>query len=119
MSSTSDSRVTNTSLQRQITELTARVNQIACGIDDIKTMLRQMEERVRKLENNEAGAHPLMDSKIDAAWRKLDEHGKRLDMLTDMVIKLDQSNRLMIWLGGILGSTVVIWLITQVLGVIK
>ena len=74
---------------------------------------------MRKLENNEAGAHPLMESKIDAAWRKIDEHEKRLEMLTQVVNKLDQSNRLMAWLGGILGSTVLIWLVTQILGVVK
>lgn len=119
MKAAADGRVTNTNLQSQITELSARVNQIASGIDDIKAMLRQMEERVRRLENNEAGAHPLMESRIDAAWRKIDEHDKRLDTLTQMVSKLDQSNRLMAWLGGILGSTVLIWLVTQILQVVK
>jgi len=119
MSAAVDGRVTNTNLQSQITELSARVNQIVSGIDDIKTMLRQMEERVRRLENNEAGAHPLMESRIDAAWRKIDEHDKRLDTLTQMVGKLDQSNRLMAWLGGILGSTVLIWLVTQILQLLR
>lgn len=119
MTAAADGRVTNTNLQSQITELSARVNQIVSGIDDIKTMLRQMEERVRRLENNEAGAHPLMESRIDAAWRKIDEHDKRLDTLTQMVGKLDQSNRLMAWLGSILGSTVLIWLVTQILQLLR
>ena len=119
MPAAADGRVTNTNLQSQITELSARVNQIACGIDDIKNMLKQVEERVRKLENNEAGAHPLMESRIDAAWRKIDEHDKRLDTLAQMVSKLDQSNRLMAWLGGILGSTVLIWLVTQILQLLR
>jgi len=114
-----EEHVSNQLLQRQIIELTGRVNQIACGIDDIKDMLKHMEERIRRLENNEASTHPLMESKIDAAWRKIDDHEKRLETLTQVVNKLDQSNRLMAWLGGILGSTVAIWLITQVLGLIK
>ena len=110
-----DERVSNTSLQRQIAELSARVNEIANGVVEIKTMLRQVEERVRKLENNEAAAHPLMESRIDAAWRKLEEHDQSINTLKDVVARLDHSNRLMAWLGGILGSTVVIWLVTQIL----
>jgi hypothetical protein len=43
-----EERVSNQSLQRQIIELTGRVNQIACGIDDIKNMLKNMEERIRR-----------------------------------------------------------------------
>lgn len=114
-----EERATNTMLQRQLTELNARVYQVACDVGEIKTMLHQIEERVRKLENNEAGVHPLMESKIDAAWRKLEEHDKRIENLTEIVSRLNHSNKIMTWLAGILGSTVIIWLISQILGVIR
>ncbi len=104
---------------RQIAELTTRVNRIAEDVAEIKQMLKAIEERVRVLENQEAGSHPIMESRIDAAWRKLDEHDKRLDNLTHVVSRLDQSNKLIAWLGGLLGSTVLIWLITQILQAIK
>jgi predicted RNase H-like nuclease (RuvC/YqgF family) len=112
-------RVSNVALQRQISELSARVQQIACDIAEIKETLKAVEERVRKLENYEAGAHPLMESRIDAAWRKLEEHDKRIDNLAQIVARLESSNRILSWLGGILGSTVLIWLVTQILQVIK
>ena len=114
-----EERVSNLSLQRQISELTARFDQVARDISEIKQMLRAIEERVRALENHEAGAHPLMENRIDAAWRKLEENDKKIDHLTQIVSRLDHSNRLMAWLGGILGSTVLIWLVTQILGVVK
>jgi predicted RNase H-like nuclease (RuvC/YqgF family) len=114
-----EERVSNQSLQRQIIELTGRVNQIACGIDDIKNMLKNMEERIRKLENDEAGAHPLMESRIDAAWRKIEEHDRRMKTLEDMAARLDHNNRLLSWLGGILGSTVIVWLVMQILQTVK
>ena len=114
-----DERVSNLSLQRQISELTARVNQIAQDVAEIKTMLREVEARVRALENHEAGAHPLMESRIDAAWRKIEEHDRRMKAIEDVVARLDHSNRLLTWLGGILGSTVIIWLVTQILQVVK
>lgn len=107
------------SLQRQMSALSSRLDQVANDLTEIKCMLKDIEARVRRLETHEAGAHPLMDSKIDAAWRKIEEHDKRLDNLAQMATRLDQSNRTMTWLGGILGSTVLIWLITQILGMIK
>lgn len=111
-----EERVSNNSLQRQISALSTRLDQVAADVSEIKIMLKDIEARVRKLETYEAGAHPLMENKIDAAWRKLEEHDRRIDNLTNIVAKLDQSNRLMAWLGGILGSTVLIWLVTQILG---
>lgn len=114
-----EERVSNNSLQRQISALSTRLDQVAADVSEIKAMLKDVEARVRKLETYEAGSHPLLESRVDAAWRKLDEHDKRLDNLNQIVAKLDQSNRLMAWLGGILGSTVLIWLVTQILGVVK
>lgn len=114
-----DERVSNLSLQRQISELTARVGQIAQDIGEIKSMLREVETRVRALENNEAGDHPVMQSKIDAAWRKLDEHDRRMMTMEHAIARLEQSNKILTWLGGILGSTVAIWLVTQILQVIR
>jgi hypothetical protein len=95
------------------------LDQVAKDVAEIKQMLRAVEERVRALENHEAGSHPLMESKIDAAWRKIEEHDRRMKSMEDVVARLDHSNRLMTWLGGILGSTVLIWLVTQILQVVK
>lgn len=114
-----DKRVSNLSIQRQIGALDMRLSQLCQDIGEIKTMLKNIEERVRALENAEAGAHPLMESRIDAAWRKLEEHDKQIDLLSSSLLKLEQSNRLLSWLGGILGSTVIVWLVMQILGLVK
>lgn len=113
-----EERVSNMALQRQITEFATRMEQVARDVVEIKQLLRGIEERVRILENHEAGSRPLMESRIDAAWRKIEEHENRMKALEDMVAKLDHSNRLLSWLGGILGSTVIIWLATQILQVV-
>lgn len=117
--SQAEERVSNLSLQRQISDLTARLDQVARDVAEIKVTLKAIEDRVRALENHEAGAHPLMESRIDAAWRKLEEHDKRIDALNQVVMRLDHSNKLIVWLGSILASTVLVWLISQILGVIK
>lgn len=82
-------------------------------------MLKSIEDRVRKLENEEAGTHPLIENRINNAWLKLDDHEKRLTDLTDIIRKLQHANTIMSWLGGLLGSTIVIWLVTLILQAIK
>jgi predicted RNase H-like nuclease (RuvC/YqgF family) len=119
MPASTEERVSNLSLQKQITSFATRLDQVAKDVTEIKSMLKAIEERVRALENHEAGVYPLMENRIDAAWRKIEEHDKRLDALNQVVSRLDHSNRLMAWLGGILGSTVLIWLVTQILQVAK
>ena len=115
-------RVSNTALQKLISDLSAQMRE---GIGEIKVTLKSIDERVRALENNEAGAHPLIDSRIDAAWRKLDEHDKRITTLTDTVIEMKQTdaqlqhtNKLLARLGGLLGSAVVLWLVGQILSLV-
>ena len=119
MTATGEERVSNLTIQRQIGALDMRLSQLCQDMGEIKTMLKTIEDRVRALETAEAGSHPLMESRIDAAWRKLEEHDKRIDSISASILRLEQSNRALTWLGGVLGSTVLIWLITQVLGVIK
>jgi len=111
-------RVSNVTLQRQIIELATRVEQVARDIGEIKQMLHEIEERVRKLETSEAGSKPLLESRLDAAWRRIEEHERRMKTLEDMVLKLEHNNRLLSWLGGVLGSTVIIWLAMQILQVV-
>jgi chromosome segregation ATPase len=111
-------RITTLSLQRQIAEFSARFDQVARDVTEIKQMLHAMEERVRALETYEAGSHPLMDNRIDTAWQKLKEHDDRIRLLEEMMTKLVQSNRVMTWLGAVLASAMLIWLVTQILEMI-
>lgn len=112
-------RVSNFSLQRQITEFSTRMEQVARDIVEIKQVLREIEERVRALENHEAGSHPLMDSRIDAAWRKIEEHEKRVSLLELTVQKISTTNRILSGISVLLGSTVASWLVSQILQLLR
>jgi chromosome segregation ATPase len=114
-----DGRVSNSSLQNQITQIATRLDRMAEDIQAIKTMLERMDERIRTLENSDAAAHPLLQSRVDAAWRVIDVHEAKINELTATVSELRQANRLLAWLSGIIGSTVIVWIVTQILGVIR
>lgn len=106
-------------ITQQIAGFATRLEQVARDIAEIKAMLQQVDERVRALERSEAGEHPLLNSRIDAAWRRIEEHERKIEDIKQVVARLEHSNRLMAWLGGILGSTLVAWLLVQVLQLIE
>lgn len=73
----------------QIALLGQRMDQ---GLAEIKTMLKGFEERLRALENREAGCQPIVQSRMDAAWRRLDHHDAELNKVVELhgVLTRDQ-----------------------------
>lgn len=109
-------------LQNQINILTNRVEK---GFSELKDMLQGFDTRVREMEKQEASCKPLLDNQISAAWRKIDEHSTEIKVLdlavTELkliIVELKRTQTMLSWLGGLLGSTVVIWIVSQILGTI-
>ena len=65
------------------------------GIGEIKVMLVGYEERMRGLENREAGSKPMMTARLDAAWNHIDEHDQSLKQITSMITKLAEDQIVM------------------------
>jgi hypothetical protein len=85
-------------LQRQIDRITASVD---AGFNRIETMLREIELRVRATEKQEAACSPLVNSKIDVAWRTIDTHSAQIDGLVKLTTDLVQTNRVLKWILGV------------------
>lgn len=90
-------------------------NLVTSGLDEIRAALRDIDGRLRALEQSEAGTHPLINARLDAAWRKIESHETRIKNAEEQILGLREANRLLTWIGGILGSTVIVWLMMQVL----
>lgn len=103
-------------LQQQITDLGARMDR---GFDELKEIMVGFETRVRGLEQREAGCQPLLQSRVDAAFRLIDEHSSEIKKLNEIITELRQTNRIITWLGGLVGSAIILWIIGQMLGLIK
>ncbi|MBI4928315.1 MAG: hypothetical protein HY835_11155 [Anaerolineae bacterium] len=108
--------VTGKSLQAQIDSLGERMEK---GFEEIKALLRGNEERLRSLETREASCQPLIQSRLDAAWRKIDEHEKEIETLTEIAQSLRATLRVVTGVLVVLGTGVGAWLVNQVLGLIK
>lgn len=112
---TGTAHVSNAVLKQELFRVSERLESIAQDVAAIKQLLHEMEGRVRTLETDEAQRHPVIQTTLESMDRRLTDSEERLKTLENIVIRLDHSNRVMAWFGGVLGSTVIIWLITQIL----
>lgn len=69
-------------MQTQINTLGERIEK---RFDAQEAHLSKIEERIRFLETKEAGCQPIITSRMDAAWRRLDGHEKEIAELTKLV----------------------------------
>jgi hypothetical protein len=77
--------VSNSELQIRINDLATRMDK---GFDELKLMLGVVDNRMRDLEKSEAGVHPVIETRLSAAWRKIDEHETKLQ---DVIKALNDS----------------------------
>jgi len=97
-------------LQPQIDMLGEKVDR---GFGELKEMLRSFDERLRKTEQAQAGCQPLVEMKVNAAWKKLDEHDEAITNMTKSVDKLSEIGK---WLLGIITAMIISFLIALVTG---
>lgn len=88
--------------------------------NEVKDMLLRYEERLRGLENREAGCAPIVMTRIDAAWRKLDMHDGDIDKLNDALDKLARTanylETISKWLLGIITAVIISLIIAFLTG---
>jgi hypothetical protein len=92
----------------------AQIDQLAesmrAGFGEIKTMLQALDERVRCIEKNEAGTFPIVNSKLDAAWREIDvlktKADDRLTRLAELEHKVRVLEKALLWVGTGAGAAV-------------
>ena len=113
------SRVTNSALQTQLTELSVRFSHMEKDIQEIKGTLCASGEKVNTLEKSEAGYHPLIENRLQALERRTDKHGIEIDELVKISQSLASAVKLLNWVTGIVGAGVLTWVVTQVLSLVK
>lgn len=89
------------------------------GFNEMKELLTGVEGRVRGLEQREAGCQPIVTARMDAAWKKIDEHEADIKAMKDTLSGLKTANKIMTWIGGLLASSLIVWFVSQVTGLLK
>lgn len=94
--------------QSQISALEQRIEK---GFDELKEMLKGFDERVRAVEQREAGCQPIITARLDAAFRKIDDHDLRLITVEKHADRMMAAYQFMLFMGSALGLSVIalIW----------
>lgn len=104
------------SLQSQINKLGEQIDK---SYERIERLVSRVEERVRSLESVEAGNHPLINKTLVDHAKTIEQHESILQAITIKIAALEHANKILTWLGGILGSALLIWIVGQVLALIN
>ena len=98
----------------------AYLERIELGFAKLEAAIKVLDDRQRAAENREAGNTPIMSSRLDAAWRKIDDHETSIRDLRQEVSKLMHSViqllSILRWMLGIFTSLIVAILIALATG---
>lgn len=100
-------------LQEQINTLGTRMDK---GFDELKQIVSGFDERVRNVELKEANCNPILTSKVDAAWRKIDEHDTVIKELLKTSSELVHTNKILKWILGVLTVLITAYLAKLMIG---
>jgi hypothetical protein len=109
------------SADRSYQELLASMNKsLDRGLDDIKGMISAFDHRLRSVETQEASYQPLIESKITAAFKKIDKHDEQLIILqktvTDLSFVVYRMEGVARWIMGVITALVIAILIAVMTG---
>ena len=111
-------RVPNAELRETLAVLESRMERIENDIAYVQQCVENSNERVRQIEQSEAGYHPLTTNRVERLESRVDAHGKQIDELTKSVHTIAQSVKTLSWALGIVGAGILTWLVSQILAMI-
>lgn len=111
-------RVTNAELRETLAVLASRMERIENDIAYVKQCVESSNERVRQIEQSEAGYRPLTTNRVERLESRVDAHGKQIDELTKSVHTIAQSVKTLSWALGIVGAGILTWLVSQILAMV-
>ena len=82
---------------------------------EIKDILIRIQEQIRVLEIREAGASPLVNSKLDALWRKADADSGRIGTLETRSIQQAGDIKNITGALAIIGAAVILFIVNSIL----
>jgi hypothetical protein len=98
----------------------AYLDRIELGFAKLEAAIKVLDDRQRAAENREAGSTPIMSSRLDAAWRKIDDQAVHLTELQRDLAQLTASvaalQNILRWMLGIITSLIVAVLIALATG---
>ena len=96
------------------------IERVEAGFNRIEAAIRALEDRQRQSEVAQAGFAPQAITRLDAAWRKIDEHSAVMVELQKDLLQLtqsvDQLQGILRWMLGIFTSLIAAMLVALATG---
>lgn len=100
-------------LQTQINLMGSRMDK---NFEELKESINAIGGKVHEMEVREASCYPSINQKVDAAWRKLEEHAVEIRALKEVVNTLKSTNRILTWILGIGTTVLTAYVVSLVVG---
>jgi argininosuccinate lyase len=133
--------MTPQNLQGLTAQLAALGEFMQQSLQRVEANIADINQRLRGIENREAGCQPLITQRLDAAWRAIDElkaeqstfrkahsdevaaiktaHEDEVTSLKQRLSKAESRLGLVVGIGSLAGSAIIVWLFNNWLGLIK
>lgn len=122
--------MTAQNLQGLTAQLAALGDFMQQSLQRVEANIADINQRLRGLENREAGCQPLITQRLDAAWRAIDElkaeqstfkkkHEEEVISLKLRLSKAESRLAQVVGIGSLVGSGIIVWLLNNWLGLIK
>jgi len=98
-------------IRQQLSDLGRRMEK---GFDELKELFGGMEERVRKVEHNEASCNPQMMLRMAKAEEGIKANQEEIKILKNIATKLQHTNEILTWLFVLLTTVATAVLITWI-----
>lgn len=118
MATSQTSSVSNAVLQSQLNDIVRRLGVIETAIIEVKKEVTDRTQYVSDFERSQAALHPLIDARLTAVELQTSEHDKQITKLTESVLELKQTVKIVTWVCGIAAGGIISWLIAQLLALI-
>lgn len=119
-------------LMGSVSTLVERMESVIGRLTKLETMLEASERNRNEFRNQYERSHATLKAEVDAAHRRIDDHERHtaekveefdmaraeLKALTNAVLELRQANKIITWLGGLVGSSFILWVVGRLLGLL-
>lgn len=110
--------VSNSALQAQLAGIDERLRGIEQDITEIKKGIMDSDLRVRAVEQDQAGMHPVLNARLEAVEKQAAKHDTQIAELTKNVAQLQHTVKVVTWICGIAAGGVISWLVASLLALI-
>lgn len=113
-------------LETRLEHFAETLERIEKSMEAINKRLDRLDQQMQLYEKNEAGCQTLISARVDAAWRKIEEHDREVIIsrteraeLKSRTQEVESRMKLVYWFFGLVGTAVVLDIVSRLAAITK